>query len=86
MPRHALRESAYTSIPRKVAETLAVTATGDKVLPRLFLLSIENETPHNLWGFSRLVSSFSCSDLVRSPTEHAESQISSETITFSHLA
>jgi len=38
--------------------------------------------PHGLWGFSRLVSSCSCSDLVRYPTERAESQVRSETNTF----
>jgi hypothetical protein len=39
--------------------------------------------PPGEYGGSFFVSSFSCSDLVRSPTERAESQIRSETNTIS---
>ena len=37
--------------------------------------------PHLVWGLSFVLSSCSCSDLVRAPTERAESHIRSETNT-----
>jgi len=39
------------------------------------------KSSYSLWRLSRLVSSCNCSDLVRSPTERAESQVRSETST-----